>query len=231
MKPPFELVVFDWDGTLMDSEAKIVASMRAAIADVGLPFRTKKELGNVIGLGLVEAIAALYPGMNGSDQQAVIERFRHYFVSADPTSSELFPGIQGLLQELTDQGYFLGIATGKSRRGLDYVLREHGLTQFFQSTRCADESFSKPHPQMLLEIMQELGVGPSTTLMIGDTEYDLQMAYNAGVKALAVCYGVHDKERLLACQPLAHVNSPSELHAWFMSTNTQQETTNIANSA
>lgn len=211
----FELLVFDWDGTLMDSEARIVACLQGAIADLGLPGRDVAALRNIIGLGLAEAIETLFPGSDAATRQAVVERYRHHFLVADPTPSALFEGAAEVLHGLAAQGYLLAVATGKGRRGLDKVLEETGLAPLFHATRCADETFSKPHPQMLLELMDHLGADPRATLMIGDTEYDMEMARNARTHALAVSYGVHHPERLLKHQPLGCLDRIGDLPAWL----------------
>lgn len=215
MSDATQLIVFDWDGTLMDSEARIVACLRAAIEDAALPHRPDNALRNIIGLGLREALVTLYP--EGSDQQhdALVKHYRYHFLETNETPSPLFEGAERLVRELHAQGHFLAVATGKGRQGLDKVLEETALGEYFHYTRCADETHSKPHPQMLLEIMDWLGMEPADTLMIGDTEFDLQMAHNAGVKALGVSYGVHDKERLLACEPLACLDSLAEMAEWL----------------
>lgn len=211
----FELLVFDWDGTVMDSVARIVASLRAACADLGWEPRTTSALRDVIGLGLREAALKLYPQIESADYQRFVERYRHYFMFADPTPSVLFPDAADTLRELQRQGYLLAVATGKGRQGLNKVLDETGLASLFDSTRCADETISKPHPQMLLEIMQELDVPATSTLMIGDTEYDMEMATNAGTPALAVDYGVHDRTRLARHAPLHCISEISELITWL----------------
>ncbi len=210
-----QLIVFDWDGTLMDSEARIVNCMRAAIEDLSLAPRTRQQMTEVIGLGLAEAQAILYPDGTPEEHAALTERYRYHFVEANQTPSTLFPGVEDMLAELNEQGHFLAVATGKGRRGLDRVLEETNTGQYFHVTRCADESFSKPHPQMLQEIMDSLGVETNDTLMIGDTEYDLQMANNAGVPSLAVSYGVHDLARLLNCKPLDCVDDIPALRNWL----------------
>ncbi len=215
MSDSTQLIVFDWDGTLMDSEARIVDCMRAAIEDLAMAPRTRQQMTEIIGLGLAEALAILYPQESPAEHAALTERYRYHFVEANSTPSTLFPGVEAMLTELNEQGHFLAVATGKGRRGLDRVLEETDTGRFFHVTRCADESFSKPHPQMLLEIMEQLGVNTRDTLMIGDTEYDLQMANNAGVPALAVSYGVHDLERLLNCRPLDYVDNIPALHNWL----------------
>ena len=211
----FNLLVFDWDGTVMDSIARIVASLHAAITDLGWEPRTAYALRDIIGLGLREAVQRLYPQLEAAEYSPFVERYRYHFMVADPTPSELFPGAADTLRELQRQGYLLAVATGKGRQGLNKVLDETGLTALFQSTRCADETASKPHPQMLLEIMHELNIPASATLMIGDTEYDMEMAANAGTSALAVDYGVHDRVRLARHAPLHCISEISELITWL----------------
>ena len=211
----YELIVFDWDGTLMDSAGRIVSSLRAAIVDARLPYREDAELANIIGLGLQESLETLFPEGTEQDYETLVERYRHYFLDADPTPTQLFAGARDTLELLRDNGCWLGIATGKARRGLDEVLRETGLASFFHATRCADETLSKPHPHMLLEVMDEMGVEAEKTLMIGDTEYDLLMAKNAGVNSIGIGHGVHEEDRLLACEPIALVDDLQSLQAWF----------------
>jgi phosphoglycolate phosphatase len=209
--PSVSLVVFDWDGTLMDSAARIVSCLRAAGDDLGLESLDDRTLRNVIGLGLKEAIAMLHPDAGLQTHKAFADRYRHYFLAGDGIPSAFFAGAVELVRGLHDRGLFLAVATGKSRRGLSRELAEHGCGEFFHATRCADETFSKPHPQMLLDIMDTLGVGPERTLMVGDTEYDLQMASNAGASSIAVSYGAHERERLLQHSPLNCVDSIEEL--------------------
>lgn len=203
----FELIVFDWDGTLMDSQARIVDCILAAFADLGLAGPSREAAADIIGLGLDDAMARLWPGSSAAGRATLADRYRHHYLFTDRTPAELFPGALEALEHLRSSGYLLAVATGKSRRGLAQALEETGLGALFHATRCADETFSKPHPQMLLELMDELGVRANATLMVGDTEYDLQMATNAGAHSLAVSYGVHDAGRLLACGPLACLES------------------------
>lgn len=212
----FDLIVFDWDGTLMDSEARIVACVQAAFTDLELPQPSREAARDIIGLGLAEAMARLNPAMDLATRTALGDRYRVHFLGSDPTPTALFPGARETLDALAAQGYRLAVATGKSRRGLNQSLADTGLVGFFHATRCADETFSKPHPQMLLELMDELDAPAATTLMVGDTEYDLQMANNAGVKSLAVSYGVHETDRLLALNPLACLDSVSAISAWLL---------------
>ncbi len=211
----YKLIVFDWDGTLMDSEAKIVASASAALSDLSLSPLPRDRIRNIIGLGLREAVESLLPGRSDTFYRQYIDRYRHHFLEADTTPMPLFAGVAESLHDLRDQGYLLAVATGKSRRGLDRVLDETGLGQLFAATRCADEAPSKPHPGMLQELMDELQVRPRETLMVGDTEYDLQMVRDAGTSAIAVSYGVHARHRLLEFAPLACLDAISELNDWL----------------
>lgn len=213
----YSLLVFDWDGTLMDSEARIVSCIKASIIDLGLPTLETAAIRDIIGLGLREAINRLYPGSDETVHTRLTERYRHHFLGANHASSSLFPGANDMLTLLHKQGYLLAVATGKGRHGLDHVLEETGCKAFFHASRCADETFSKPHPRMLQEIMEHLDVKAEDTLMIGDTEYDMQMANNAGVAALAVSYGVHARERLLQCSPLGCLDDIAELPVWLTS--------------
>lgn len=211
----FKLLVFDWDGTLMDSAARIVACFNAAIVDAGLEPLPDASIRNIIGLGLREALDALAPGADIVLRERLVDRYRHHYLFANQTPSSLFSGADVMVRELGEQGYLLAVATGKGRQGLNRVLEETGCKGLFHATRCADETFSKPHPQMLLELMSELCVGPGETLMIGDTEYDLQMAKNAGTAALGVSYGAHERDRLLKCEPLACLDSLDALRGWL----------------
>ena len=197
-----ELLIFDWDGTLMDSEARIVACMQAAASDLKFTVPDPDNIRNIIGLGLMEAIATLFPELDMGRVVAMSERYRHHFLRENETPSSLFPGADETIRELARSGYLLAVATGKGRRGLDLVLEATGLSDCFQTTRCADETLSKPHPEMLFQILDQLNVSPERALMIGDTEYDLQMARNAGVRSVAVSYGVHPLVRLLAHDPV-----------------------------
>ena len=208
------LIVFDWDGTLMDSEAQIVQAMQAAIGDLALEPRDRAQCRNIIGLGLREAIDALYPGRDDAFLQTFVERYRHHWFRAGHVSA-LFPGARETLQLLDEAGFLLAVATGKGRAGLDKVLDHTGLGGLFAATRCADETRSKPHPQMLCEILDELDVAPQQALMVGDTEYDMEMAVRAGVGPVAVRYGVHPPERLQRHRPLVCLERISELPDWL----------------
>jgi phosphoglycolate phosphatase len=215
MSKTFKLLVFDWDGTVMDSESRIVACVDAAIADLDLPQRSIDEVKNIIGLGLKEAVQTLFPGSGDELLQNIVERYRYHYLTADKTPSPLFPGARETLEQLNEAGYLLAVATGKGRAGLEKVFEETNTREFFVTSRCADESFSKPHPQMLEAVIDFCGVMPDDTLMIGDTEYDMQMAVNANASALAVCYGVHTPERLMQSQPLGCVESITDIPLWL----------------
>lgn len=210
----FDLIVFDWDGTLMDSAAAIVNAMTAACRDLDLPEPPEERARYVIGLGLGDALRHAVPELAERDYPRMAERYRHHYLSADH-ELVLFPGVAQSVAWLAEQGRMLGVATGKSRAGLNRALAHSGLGGFFHATRCADECFSKPHPAMLEELMDELGVAPSRTLMVGDTTHDLQMARNAGVAGLAVGFGAHPPTALQAESPLACLHTPAEFAAWL----------------
>jgi len=211
----------------MDSESRIVNCMQAAITDLGLPDRTRDQLKNVIGLGLREALHTLYPESDAGQLADLVERYRHHFLYEDTTPSELFTGVNEMLSSLNDAGYFLAIATGKARPGLNHALASCDVGHLFHASRCADETRSKPHPQMLEELLDYFAVDPDESIMIGDTEFDLEMATNAGTHSLAVCYGVHDRERLLNHTPLACVEDVKELHTWLSSNLTNEMQGNV----
>lgn len=198
MKPSYDLLVFDWDGTLMDSEAKIVRCMQAAAHDAGLADPGVPAIRHIIGLGLKEALHELFPQAGDTQTARLIESYRVHFLERDDTAMPLFPGVREGLAQLAAQGYLLAVATGKARNGLNRVLEETGLHELFVSSRCADEALSKPHPLMLEQILEETGTVPARALMVGDTVYDMQMARHAKVAGLAVSYGVHARAALLA---------------------------------
>jgi phosphoglycolate phosphatase len=207
------LIVFDWDGTLMDSEEQIVTCLRAAIRDLSLEPLDDETLRNVIGLGLREAVDMLVPGRDAAFHQDFVGHYRrHWFNSR---GSRLFAGVPQMLHTCRQHRLLLGIATGKSRRGLDRVLAENGLSDCFDATRCADEAPSTPHPQMLYDIMARLGVSAEQVIMVGDTEYDMEMASNAGVARVAVCSGVHCAARLQRHGPLACLPQAAAIPAWL----------------
>lgn len=211
----FDLIVFDWDGTLMDSTATIVKCIQSAARDLGLPVPTDSSAAHVIGLGLAEAMQAVMPDIAPALYPRMVERYRYHFLTKDH-QLVLFPGVTEMLTELSNAGYFLAVATGKSRVGLNRALNETGLLSIFDATRCADETFSKPHPAMLQELTRELGQDLRRTLMIGDTTHDLLMATNAGASGVAVEFGAHPVSQLQACRPLFSAKNIPELHAWLL---------------
>lgn len=210
----FDLIVFDWDGTLMDSASAIVAAIHAACRDLEIEPPSEARARYIIGLGLNDALRTALPELDPLDYGKLAARYRHHYLSRDG-ELELFAGAFDLISDLHATGRRLGVATGKSRLGLDRALAATGLESYFHATRCADECFSKPHPAMLLEIMSSLEVGPERALMIGDTTHDLQMARNAGIDSVAVAFGAHPRQELLAQRPLACVDDFSELETWL----------------
>ncbi len=211
----YKLLVFDWDGTLMDSQALIISSMQAAIAAAGGESRSDAAVRNIIGLGLKEAIQFLFPQQNSSFVQAVREAYREQFFLHNQTPSKLFPEVREVLEGLLEEGYWLAVATGKGKAGLKKVLAETSMKGLFHATRTAEETCSKPDPMMLNELMQELDFRPEETLLIGDTEYDLNMANAAKVDALGVACGAHEVERLWACKPVGVLKDVRALPVWL----------------
>lgn len=210
----YELIVFDWDGTLIDSAGAIVASMQAACRDLGLPEPSRERASHVIGLGLRDSLAHMAPDLPDSDYGRMVERYRFHFLSRD-ASLPLFAGTRDMLEELSARGHVLAIATGKSHAGLQRALEQTGVKRHFAATRCADRCAPKPAPDMLHELMVELAAVRESTLMIGDTSHDLEMAANAGVPAVGVAYGAHPREKLQPFAPLALVDRTEELRRWL----------------
>ena len=210
----YELVVFDWDGTLLDSAGAIVQAIQAACRDLGHPPPSDDHARHVIGLGLVDALRHAAPDLPPQRYPAMADRYRFHYLGADHRLT-LFEGIPEVLAGLQSTGHILAIATGKSRLGLERALDHSGLRALFQASRCADECHSKPHPQMLEELMAEFGVASEATLMIGDTSHDLLMAQHAGVAGLAVTYGAHPHDHLLEHRPLACLHTVAELGTWL----------------
>ena len=210
----YPLLVFDWDGTLIDSADAIVRCIQSACRDLGLPIPDDARASHVIGLGLQDALAYAVPGLPSADYGRIVERYRFHFLARD-AAILLFPGAAAMLAGLRRRGHVLAIATGKSRAGLARALDNTGLRPLFVASRCADQCAPKPAPDMLLELMAELGTSEANTLMIGDTVHDLQMAAHAGVPAVAVSYGAHAKADLAARTPLACLDSIDELTQWL----------------
>jgi phosphoglycolate phosphatase len=205
------MIIFDWDGTLCDSAAHIVAAVQSAARDMGLAVPSDEAAANIIGLGLAEAMARLFPEIPARRRATLIQAYSTHYVANEVDTPDLFPGALDTLQSLRDRGLELAVATGKSRRGLDRILAKLDLVGFFHATRCADETQSKPHPQMIHEIIRERAVDPGDVVMVGDTEYDLEMASNAGVASVGVSFGVHSVERLAAHGPVAIIDTLPQL--------------------
>ncbi|SIT10820.1 HAD family hydrolase [Neptunomonas antarctica] len=211
----YSLLIFDWDGTVIDSTARIVSSMQSAARELGLRSLQNHEAQEIIGLGLPEAVQALFPGIDDVLLEAVRDRYVHHYMDADNTPVALFPGVQRTLERLHEKGYRLAVATGKSRKGLDRVLADTGLGWLFEITRCADETTSKPHPHMLEEILSQTQVDVSNAVMIGDTEFDLKMGVQAGMDTIAVSYGAHHIDRLKQYNPVLEMHAFPELETWL----------------
>jgi phosphoglycolate phosphatase len=215
-EPPrrFRLLVFDWDGTLADSTEIIAGALQRACVDLGLRAPADDEARFVIGLGLADALRHIAPTLPVADHPRLSERYRHHYLARDP-EIPLFAGAREMLSELDARGFLLAVATGKSRVGLARALAQQGLADRFVASRCADEGFPKPHPDMLLTLMERCGTEPAQTLMIGDTTHDLELARNAGASAVAVTYGAHGPEGFAGFSPLAQLSSIAELRAWL----------------
>jgi phosphoglycolate phosphatase len=217
-KPPFKLLIFDWDGTLMDSVAVIVACAQAMLRELGLPAPPDSTIRNTVGLGLRETIDQLVPGCDAELYQQVLATYRAHWLSTYQNQPLLFPGVPEMLRRLAAEGYLLGVATGKSRRGLEYALESSGLRGLFNATRTVDEAPSKPHPGMLFDILSELGVQAAEAVMIGDTVYDLEMARAARMAGLGVLSGSQGREELERFEPLACLPNVVELPDWLAGT-------------
>lgn len=216
-KRRFDLVVFDWDGTVVDSTATIALSIQKAAADLGLHIPSLEQASHVIGLGLHDALSRAVPDLDAARIEEFSARYRFHYFAGEPEIL-LFRGVRELIVELAEGGAHLAVATGKSRRGLDRAFGATGLGMFFAASRCADETYPKPHPAMLLELTDELDVSLDRTVMIGDTTHDLAMARAAGTAAIAVTYGAHPREQLAALDPLGLAETVDGLRAWLLAT-------------
>ncbi|MEZ1319177.1 HAD-IA family hydrolase [Pseudomonas fluorescens] len=211
----YKLLIFDWDGTLADSISRIVEAMHVASERSGFELRDDLAVKGIIGLGLPEAIRTLYPDI-GDDQ--LIDFRQHYadhYIAAEAVPSPLFEGVVESMEAFRAQGYHLAVATGKARRGLDRVLKAHGWEDYFDITRAADETASKPHPLMLEQILAHCNLRPGQALMVGDSSFDLQMARNAGMDSVAVSYGAQSIDALKLFEPALAIDHFSELNAWL----------------
>ncbi|MCP5277144.1 MAG: HAD-IA family hydrolase [Thiobacillus sp.] len=214
MAKRFELLIFDWDGTLMDSAGVIVACIQAASRDMGLPEPSREAASHIIGLGLRQALETLFPELPEDQHQPLADHYRRHYLGQD-AEIPLFDGARELILDLHARGHTLAVATGKARRGLARAFDHTGLEPYFHASRTADETHSKPHPAMIEELLDELMVEPEQALMIGDTTHDLEMARNAGIASLAAGYGAHPPENLADLAPLAVCRSFAELAEWL----------------
>jgi phosphoglycolate phosphatase len=214
MAKTFDLIVFDWDGTLMDSTAHIARSIQLASADLGLPVPDRATANHVIGLGLAEALACACPQLTPERYPEMMDAYRRHYFGQDETL-ELFAGVREGLAALAASGVILAVATGKSRRGLDRALTVTSIAPFFAATRTIDECASKPDPEMLQQLAGVFDVDPTRMLMVGDTTHDLQMANNAGARGAGVCYGAHPRDALQDCAPLGLFDSFDEFCTWL----------------
>jgi phosphoglycolate phosphatase len=205
------LIIFDWDGTILDSSNKIVSCMQAGAVEFGVPPRGAEDIRNIIGLELSVAIASLYPELNAREVEELRAAYVRNFILADRDPCKMFVGVDDSLRSLKAAGHDLCVATGKSRRGLDRVFSGLPISSLFSASRCADETASKPDPLMLAQLCAERGAAPESALMVGDTEYDLEMARKIAMPSVGVSYGVHSIERLQRWQPVAVIDQFAEL--------------------
>lgn len=212
---PYRLLVFDWDGTLIDSIASIVGCMHATVAELGLPEIDDEVVRRTIGLGLPDTLEILLPGTGPDLRARVVECYRRHWLGGWADRHPLICGAEAVLDELGEAGYWLAVATGKSRRGLDRDLARFGVGDRFLATRTADETAGKPSPVMLREILEELGVPPEEALLVGDTLHDLRMASNAGVEAVAVASGSAARDELRSLDPRAVLPDVTHLPGWL----------------
>ena len=210
----YELVIFDWDGTLMDSTGLIASCIQEACREMDLAVPADSAAKWVIGLGFLQSVEHVAPGLDPERQREFAERYRRQFLAREH-EAPLFDGIPELLAELRSRETRLAVATGKARRGLDRALDASGLRPYFEATRCADEGFPKPHPDMVLRLLEATGVEPARAVLVGDTTHDLELAANAGVDAVAVCYGAHDEAQLRARGALHFADSVEDLRQWL----------------
>ncbi|NWB21430.1 MULTISPECIES: HAD-IA family hydrolase [unclassified Pseudomonas] len=213
--PDYKLLIFDWDGTLCNSIGRIVESMHVASTRSGYALCDDLAVKGIIGLGLPEAIRTLYPEIGDDELIAFRQHYADHYMALDAQPSPLFEGVAQAMEAFRADGYHLAVATGKARRGLDRVLKAHGWEDYFDATRAADETASKPHPLMLEQILAQCGVSPRQALMVGDASFDLMMARNAGMDSVAVSYGAQSAQALQAYEPRLTIDRFSELQAWL----------------
>ena len=213
----YQLIIFDWDGTVMDSAQKIANCIRASARDLGICEPSEQKAKSIIGLSLVQAMEVLFPQLSRQQISKLIENYKHHFVTLDQTEQCLFSGVEEGLKKLNESGALLAVATGKSRAGLNRVFDELSMRKFFVTSRCADETRSKPHPQMLLELLDYTAIHPNKSIMVGDTTFDMDMARNAKMHGLGAGYGVHSKQDLLNSNALQVLDSFEGIIDWLLS--------------
>ena len=211
----YRLLIFDWDGTLSDSLQRIAHCVRLAAQEMQLALPAVEDVREIVGLSLMEAMARLFPDGEVELHRTLSEGYSRHYRRLDTDPCDFFPGVMETLHHLRDAGFQLAVATGKSRQGLDRVLQRLDMTAFFDATRCADETRSKPHPQMLQELLVEFDLVPDQALMVGDTEFDMEMACSADMPRLAVSYGAHHADRLQRYQPLACIDDFPDIAAYL----------------
>lgn len=215
MNREFDLIIFDWDGTLMDSVAKIVRCFQEAMNELNISSPSVDEIRNIIGLGMEEAMNILLPNHSSAEKNKVIDVYRDHFLERDKTDMPFFSGVESGLQQLQSHGYQLAVATGKNRKGLDRLLGLHDFDKYFTATRCSDESCSKPNPKMIHDLLSQTKIAPEKAIMIGDSTYDMEMACNAKIECIAVNYGVHDCQQLKQYKPKDCLDSFSDVMNWL----------------
>ncbi len=209
------MLIFDWDGTLCDSLARIVQCLQLAAADSGMSAPGRKQAQEIIGLGLDDVFEKLFPNSSTLQLKDLRDNYVQHFLREDAEPSPLYPGVEQTLEDLKNQGFVLAVATGKSRAGLDRVLAALGMADFFNSSRCADETASKPNPLMLQSLLEEQSLLPHQALMVGDTTFDMEMAQRSGMPRVAVSYGAHDLERLMTYDPIAHLDAFGDIRKYI----------------
>jgi len=218
----YQLIIFDWDGTLIDSAQKIANCIKAAARDLKIEEPSDTKAKSIIGLGLVQAMEILFPQLDSKRVNELVETYIYHYVTGDETEQALFANVEEGLQTLNEHGVLLAVATGKSRRGLDRVFNEIEIKHHFIATRCGDETRSKPHPQMLHELLEYTAIDPKKSIMIGDTTYDMDMAANAKMHGLGVSYGVHSEQSLRQSNPVDVVDSFNEVVDWLINDRLQK---------
>jgi len=208
------LLIFDWDGTLIDSSEKIITCMQRAAVTTDLPSLTDAKVKSIIGLGLPEAIHTLYPDVDTETREKFREHYAKHYLEADKIPCEFFPEVMDTLEDFKSQGHIITVATGKARRGLERIMTNMKLLDFFHASRCSDETQSKPHPLMLNELLQQFSTPPQEALMVGDTTFDMEMAQRAQIPRIGVSYGVHDVAELKRYEPIAVIDRFSQLRTY-----------------